>query len=32
MSDRFGIYDRATAAIASSVLQDLYLITEKVHH
>ena len=28
-SDRFGVSDRATAAIASSVLQDLGLITKK---
>lgn len=27
-SDRYGVSDRATAAIASSILQDIGLITE----
>lgn len=30
-SDRFGVYDRATAAIASSVLKDFGIITENEH-
>ena len=29
VSDRFGVSDRATAAIASSVLHDLGMISEK---
>ncbi|KAJ8879418.1 hypothetical protein PR048_020026 [Dryococelus australis] len=29
MSDRFGVSDRATTAVASNVLQDIGLITEK---